>query len=36
VLNGVISLSAARDLYGVVINPDTLELDGVATSKLRS
>jgi N-methylhydantoinase B len=36
VLNGVISLSAARDLYGVVINPNTLELDGVATSKLRS
>jgi len=36
VLNGVISLCAARDLYGVAIDPNTLELDGPATSKLRS
>jgi len=36
VLDGVISVAAARDLYGVAIDPNTLELDSVVTSELRS
>ncbi|MBI4318556.1 MAG: hydantoinase B/oxoprolinase family protein [Chloroflexi bacterium] len=32
---GYSSIRSARDLYGVVINPDTLEVDLAATAKLR-
>jgi N-methylhydantoinase B len=35
VLNGYVSLDGARRDYGVVIDPDTLEVDVTATQKLR-
>ena len=31
-----VSLQAARDLYGVVIDPDAIEVDTVATEQLRT
>jgi N-methylhydantoinase B len=34
--NGVISVEAARDVYGVVMDARTFEVDGEATSRLRS
>ena len=36
VLDELISLEAARDVYGVAINPETLEIDWDATRGLRS
>lgn len=36
VKNGVVSLEAARKLYGVVINPRTMEVDERATARLRN
>jgi N-methylhydantoinase B len=36
VINGYISLTAAKDDYGVVINPQSFEVDKAATRKLRS
>ena len=36
VRNGLVSIEAARDEYGVVIDPDTLELDGKRTRDLRA
>lgn len=36
VLNGYVSLEAARDEYGVVLNPEDLSLDGEATARLRA
>jgi N-methylhydantoinase B len=36
VQNGIISRTAARDIYGVVVDPKTLELDREATDKLRT
>ncbi len=35
VRNGIISLQAARDHYGVILDPSTLSLDATATAKLR-
>ena len=35
VRNGLVSVQAARDLYGVVIDPETFEVDSAATSELR-
>ena len=35
VLDGFVSLDAARESYGVVINPDTLRVDGEATEEQR-
>ena len=35
VLGGVTSVAAARALYGVAIDPDTLALDAAATAGLR-
>lgn len=35
VLDDITSVEKARDVYGVVIDPDTLELDEAATAKLR-
>ncbi len=35
VVNGYVSLDGAKDNYGVVINPRTLEVDSDATEKLR-
>ncbi len=35
VIEGLVSVESARDDYGVVIDPDTLELDKTATGKLR-
>ena len=35
VLDGFVSLDAARDSYGVAINPDTLRIDGEATEEQR-
>jgi N-methylhydantoinase B len=35
VLNEFVSLQAARDIYKVVLNPKTLEIDQVSTRKLR-
>ncbi|MDE0060319.1 MAG: hydantoinase B/oxoprolinase family protein, partial [Defluviicoccus sp.] len=35
VRDGVISLEAARDVYGVAVDPETLELDREATAALR-
>ena len=35
VLDGFVSLAAARERYGVVINPDTLRVDGGATEAQR-
>ena len=35
VKNGIISIEKARELYGVVIHPETLELDKAGTEKLR-
>jgi len=34
--DGVISLTAAREIYRVVIDPQTLELDLEATARLRA
>jgi hypothetical protein len=31
----VISLEAAREVYGVVLDPETLEIDESATAELR-
>jgi N-methylhydantoinase B len=36
VINGYISVESARLAYGVVINPETLEVDDIATKRLRS
>jgi N-methylhydantoinase B len=36
VLEGFVSLDAARDDYGVVLDPGTLLVDGAATEALRS
>jgi N-methylhydantoinase B len=36
VRQGYVSIPAAAELYGVVIDPDTLTIDQVATAKLRS
>ena len=36
VQDGIVSLRAARDLYGVVLDPDTLEIDASLTAKLRA
>jgi N-methylhydantoinase B len=35
VINGYISVEQARQDYGVVIAPDTFEIDAEATQKLR-
>jgi N-methylhydantoinase B len=35
VKNGIISLDKAKELYGVVLYPDTYELDRVETEKIR-
>jgi len=35
VRNGVISVERAKSEYGVVVNPDTFEVDEEATKKLR-
>ena len=35
-LNEYISIQAARDLYGVVIDPKTFEVDDKATKALRA
>ncbi len=35
VKNGIISLNNAKELYGVVLHPDTLELDKAETGKTR-
>jgi N-methylhydantoinase B len=35
VRNGIISPQAAKEHYGVVLNPETLRIDGKATRKLR-
>jgi N-methylhydantoinase B len=35
VKNGVVSLEAAREIYGVVIDPNSLELDSRATESVR-
>ena len=34
--NGIISIAAARDQYGVVIDPDTWLVDTAATDDLRA
>ena len=35
VLDGFVSMDSARESYGVVINPDTLQVDGEATEEQR-
>ena len=35
VVRDYVSLEAARDDYGVVLDPDSLEVDAQATAKLR-
>ena len=35
VLNGIVSLKAAREIYRVALDPETLELDSHATQILR-
>ncbi len=35
VRNGIVSLKAARDIYGVVVDEKTLALDADATASLR-
>ena len=34
--NGIISVAAARDQYGVVIDPNSWQVDNAATDKLRA
>lgn len=36
VMDGLVSVQAARERYGVVVDPETLELDEEATSRLRA
>ena len=36
VRNGVVSLNAARDTYGVVVDPKTYGVDEAATAELRA
>jgi len=36
VRNGVVSVEKARSDYGVIIRPETMELDPEATARLRS
>ena len=36
VINKIFSIGAAREVYGVVINPDTLDIDYKATNKTRA
>jgi N-methylhydantoinase B len=36
VRQGYVSVEAARDYYGVMLDPDTLAVDGVATARLRA
>ena len=36
VKNDLVSVKAARDIYRVVLEPDTLDIDHEATQKLRS
>lgn len=36
VKNGLISLQSALDIYKVVLEPDTLEIDSAATQNLRA
>ena len=35
VLNGYVSVEAARDTYGVILDPKTLALDAAGTAQLR-
>jgi N-methylhydantoinase B len=35
VIDGLVSLQRARDVYGVIINPNTFEVKYEATEKLR-
>ena len=35
VLDDYVSIEAARELYGVVINPDTLQVNSTETAALR-
>ncbi len=36
VRQGYVSVAAAAELYGVVVDPDTFEIDAAATEKLRA
>jgi N-methylhydantoinase B len=36
VINELVSLKAARDIYKVALDPETLEIDKVETQKLRN
>ena len=36
VRQGYVSVEAARELYGVVIDPETFEVDQAATARLRA
>jgi len=36
VCDGLLSLQKARAVYGVVVNPETLEVDSVETDRLRA
>lgn len=36
VMDGLVSIERARDVYGVVMNPETFEIDSKATEKLRT
>jgi hypothetical protein len=36
VQNGIVSLSAAREVYGVEIDPGTMVIDAEATARARS
>jgi N-methylhydantoinase B len=36
VRDGLVSVAAARERYGVIVDPDTLELDEAATARLRT
>ena len=36
VIDGLVSLAQAREVYRVVLNPATLEIDARATEKFRS
>ena len=36
VRDGLLSLQKAREVYGVVVNPETVEVDSVETDRLRA
>jgi N-methylhydantoinase B len=36
VMDGLVSIKRARDVYGVILDPRTLEIDGDATKRLRA